>query len=360
MVDLVGYEPMMREDHGGSDAHDTSVAVRASVSLPATEPRATDAKRIAMRYVQPAMVLAALLFWSRGPAWLVTSPWTITIVSALTTLSILGLEFVHERHASWRLNRQELLTDLFYVVLNATVIAWASSLLAEEPMKAAKHALGIATPWAMHMPFVLQVALVVVLIEFGQYWMHRLMHNQSFFWSTHAPHHHLTQLNAAKGAVGNPIELFLISLSVVAFFDLPLPALFCAFTILGIVSTFAHANTRFDPPEWYGFVFTTIANHSLHHSTGYEETRCNYGNSLILLDRIFGTFRDGEAEAVGQDERRRLSIAEQMTFPFDPLIAKAKARREHVKAVLAALPPGAAAGPYVPPAWHTNEAGRAA
>jgi sterol desaturase/sphingolipid hydroxylase (fatty acid hydroxylase superfamily) len=130
-----------------------------------------------------------------------------------------------------------------------------------------------------------------------------------------------------KGAVGNPIELFLISLSVVALFDLPLAPVFCAFNVLSVVSTFAHANTRCDPPKWYAFFFTTIQNHSLHHSVGYEDTRCNYGNSLILLDRIFGTYRDGEAEAVGQDERRRLSILEQTLFPFQPVIAKVRAWR---------------------------------
>src|SRR3546814_8034792 len=58
-----------------------------------------------------------------------------------------------------------------------------------------------------------------------------------------------TQLNAMKGYVGNPIELFLISLSVVALFDLSQPAVFCAFNVLGAVSTYAHANVRADPPR---------------------------------------------------------------------------------------------------------------
>jgi sterol desaturase/sphingolipid hydroxylase (fatty acid hydroxylase superfamily) len=143
---------------------------------------------------------------------------------------------------------------------------------------------------------------------------------------THAPHHHITQLNAAKGYVGNPIELFLISLSVVALFDLPLTAIFCAVSVLGVVSGFAHANVRSDPPIWYSFVFTTIRHHSLHHSVPYEDTRCNYGNSLILLDRIFGTYQEGEASVVGQDERRRLSIREQWLFPFQPILARLKQR----------------------------------
>ena len=284
-------------------------------------------KKIALSYVQPVMVAAILLFWAFGPAAWLKSSWSIVVATALTTALVQALEWVNERHSSWRLTRREFFTDLFYVILGYTVIAWCSQKLGEEPLKAAKHSIGITTEWAMQLPFVVQVGLVIVLVEFGQYWMHRLMHNQSFFWSTHAPHHHITQLNAMKGAVGNPIELLLITLSVVALFDLPQAALFCAFNILAVVATFAHANTRFDPPRWYGFFFTTIGNHSLHHSVDYDETRCNYGNSLILLDRIFGTYSEGEAEIVGQDERRRLSIREQFLFPAQPLIAKVKARR---------------------------------
>jgi sterol desaturase/sphingolipid hydroxylase (fatty acid hydroxylase superfamily) len=77
---------------------------------------------------------------------------------------------------------------------------------------------------------------------------------------------------------------------------------------------------RSDPPLFYSFFFTTIRHHSYHHSVGYENTRCNYGNSLILLDRMFGTYKEGEGILVGQDDRRRLSIREQFLFPFRPLI----------------------------------------
>ena len=286
-------------------------------------------KKILFSYVQPAMVVLVLLFWMFGPKSWIGNAWALTIATSLTTLLVLGLEWINERHASWRLTKKEFFTDLFYMVLGATAITWVTTKLAEEPLKAAKHSLGITTEWAMHLPFVVQVALVIFLVEFGQYWMHRLMHNYTPFWLTHAPHHHITQLNAMKGAVGNPIELFLISLSVVALFDLPVAAELCAFHVLSVVSTFAHANTRCDPPRWYAFFFTTIQNHSLHHSVPYEDTRCNYANSLILIDRVFRTYRHGESELVGQDDRRRLSIMEQMIFPFRPLIDKIKAKRNY-------------------------------
>jgi sterol desaturase/sphingolipid hydroxylase (fatty acid hydroxylase superfamily) len=283
-------------------------------------------KKIVFSLVQPAFLVVILAFWALAPASLTDDPTTLLVSISATLAMIQALEWVNERHVGWRLNWREFLTDIFYVTLGFTVIDFLTKHLAENPLTAAKAALGISTQWTMDLPFVLQVALVIFLIEFGQYWMHRLMHN-SFLWWTHAPHHHITQLNALKGAVGNPAELFLISLSVVALFDLPLNAVFCAANLLAAISSFAHANVRCYPPRWYAFFFTTVEHHSLHHSVRFEDTLCNYANSLILCDRMCGTFRNGEAEVVGQDERKRLSIKEQFLFPLRPLMAMIKAKQ---------------------------------
>jgi sterol desaturase/sphingolipid hydroxylase (fatty acid hydroxylase superfamily) len=299
----------------------------ASHSSDAAPTMPTPIKNTVFNFVPPATLVAIVCFWMLAPAAWTQNGWSIVIASTLTALFVQGLEVLHERHTGWRITGRELATDLFYVILGNTAIAWCTTTLAEEPLKAAKHALGIATPWAMHMPFLAQVALVIFLVEFGQYWMHRAMHN-TLLWYPHAPHHHITQLNAMKGYVGNPLELFLISLSVVALFDLPVAAEFCAFNLLGAISIFAHANVRADPPRWYGFFFTTIRHHSLHHTAlSYEDTRCNYANSLILLDRVFGTYREGESSIVGQDDRKRLSIWEQTVFPARPVIERIKQKR---------------------------------
>jgi len=287
----------------------------------------TSVKDRIFNLLPPAMVAMVLAFWAYGPKALVDHPWAFAITSPLIVIAILLLELIAERHAGWRMNKQEFFTDLYYSVLNATIILWLTQALAEDPLTSLKAGLGLTTEWVANMPWPLQVVFAIVLIEFGQYWMHRLMHNWTPLWLTHAPHHHITQLNAAKGAVGNPIELFLISLSVLALFDFDDKALFAAYNVLGVISTFAHANVRSDPPVWYSFFLTTIRHHSLHHSTDYENTRCNYGNSLILLDRIFGTYKEGEGVLVGQDDRRRLSIWEQTLFPFQPMIDRYRARK---------------------------------
>jgi sterol desaturase/sphingolipid hydroxylase (fatty acid hydroxylase superfamily) len=285
-------------------------------------------KATLVNLIPPVTLAAVVLFWGFAPQSVVDYPWTLVILGVAIIAWVQILEYFFERHEGWRLNPREFFTDLFYVVLSYTAIAWASSTLAEGPLLSLKQSLGIATPWIAQLPFVVQAFMAFALFEFGQYWMHRWMHNWYPLWLTHAPHHHITQLNAMKGFVGNPIELFLISLSVLALLDFELAALLCAVNMGGVISGFAHANVRSDPPLFYSFVFTTIRHHSLHHTAlSYEDTRCNYGNSLILIDRIFGTYREGESSIVGQDERKRLSIREQFMFPFQPLVDNIKARR---------------------------------
>jgi sterol desaturase/sphingolipid hydroxylase (fatty acid hydroxylase superfamily) len=284
-------------------------------------------KRIAFSLFQPVTMALLVLFWALAPAALAQNPLTLITVNALVLGIVVALEFVNERHVSWRTNGREFATDLFYTILMATAIAYLTKKLADEPLGAVKHALGITTPWVMHLPFVLQVFLVLFLIEFGQYWMHKAMH-YTFLWWSHAVHHHITQMNAMKGAVGNPTELFLITLSVVALFDVPVSAVFCALSIGNLVGACIHSNVRYDSPRWYNFIFTTIEAHSLHHSaSSYEATRCNYAGTLIIIDRVLGTFRAGESEIVGQDERKRLTIKEQFIFTFRPLIAAIKGKQ---------------------------------
>lgn len=284
-------------------------------------------KQALLNLLPPATVAALLLFWSTVPATFIDTDGALVVVIITIVAFVQLLELGFERHEGWRINRRELTTDIFYVVLSFTAINWLTNHLADGPLESLKAQLGLATPWLKTLPIVVQTFMVMALFEFGQYWMHRLMHNNALFWSTHAPHHHITQLNAAKGYVGNPIELFLITLSIVALFDFDKAAIFASASLGTAISTFAHANVRADPPAWYSFFFTTIRHHSLHHTAlSYEDTRCNYGNVLILYDRIFGTYRDGESAVVGQGDRRRLSITEQFLFPFQPLIDRLKAR----------------------------------
>ena len=170
--------------------------------------------------------------------------------------------------------------------------------------------------WFTGLPLLVQALLISMIFDFGQYWMHRGMHNWHPLWVTHAPHHYITQLNINKGAVGNPVELFLIGLGVGGFFDF-LPRAFLLAGAIGMaVSTYQHINVRFNTPRWWRYIFNTVEHHSVHHSQDYEATRSNYSGTWIIWDRIFGTCVDGEAELLGMEGGRRMDIGETMVYPF--------------------------------------------
>ena len=231
---------------------------------------------------------------------------------------LLGLEWLNPRFDSWRQTWKELVTDLFYVGLGFTLIKIASHYIGSDAAAEfiQHHFKQDKLAWFMGLPLLVQACLIALIFDFGQYWMHRGMHNWYPLWLPHSVHHYITQLNINKGAVGNPVELFLIGLGIGGFFDFLPRAILLAGVFDLAIGTYQHINVRFNSPRWWRFLFYTTEHHSVHHSQDYEATRSNFSNNFIFIDRIFGTCIDGEAELLGMEGGRRMSIREQLTYPF--------------------------------------------
>jgi len=274
-------------------------------------------KRVFFSWFQPAALLALIAFWYYAPNSIAKASTAIGIGIAFRVL-LLALEWVNPRHESWRLTWKELITDLFYVGLGYTLLNIVERYVGADVMiEAIQHNFDWEkVAWFMGLPLLLQALLISFIFDFGQYWMHRGMHNWYPLWLTHAPHHYITQLNINKGAVGNPVELFLIGLGVGGFFDFLPRAALLAGTLGLAVGSYQHINVRFNSPRWWCFLFNTTEHHSVHHSQDYEGSRSNYSSTWIIIDRMFGTCVDGEAELLGMEGGRRMSVGETMTFPF--------------------------------------------
>ena len=274
-------------------------------------------KRHFFTWFQPAALFALIAFWYYAPNSIATASTAIGIGIGFKIL-LLTLEWVNPRHESWRLTWKELVVDLFYVGLGFTILRMIDGYIGDGAMIEAMQGLfhWEKFRWLMGLPLLVQAFLISFIFDFGQYWMHRGMHNWHPLWLTHAPHHFITQLNVNKGAVGNPVELFLIGLGVGGFFDFLPRAALLAGTFGLAVGTYQHINVRFNTPRWWRFLFNTTEHHSLHHSRDYEASRSNYSNTWIIIDRLFGTCVDGEAELLGMEGGRKMSIRETMTYPF--------------------------------------------
>ncbi|EPR14933.1 sterol desaturase [Sphingobium indicum IP26] len=274
-------------------------------------------KRFVFTWFQPTMLFALIAFWYYAPNSIAKASTAIGIGIGFKML-LLALEWVNPRHESWRLTWKELASDLFYVGLGYTLLDLVERYIGSDAViEAVQHGFDWdKLAWFTGLPLLLQAFLISFIFDFGQYWMHRGMHNWYPLWLTHAPHHYITQLNVNKGAVGNPVELFLIGIGIGGFFDFLPRAALLAGTLGLAVGTYQHINVRFNSPRWWRFLFNTTEHHSMHHSQDYEATRSNYASTWIVIDRIFGTCVDGEAELLGMEGGRKMSIAETMTYPF--------------------------------------------
>ncbi|AUW57418.1 sterol desaturase [Sphingobium sp. SCG-1] len=274
-------------------------------------------KQFVFTVFQPTVLFALILFWYYAPNSIAKASTAIGIGIGFKIL-LMVLEWLTPRHESWHLTWKELTTDLFYVGLGYTLLRMVDSYIGDGVIiEAVQHSFDWdKLSWFTGLPLLVQAFLISFIFDFGQYWMHRGMHNWYPLWLPHSVHHYITQLNVHKGAVGNPVELFLIGLGVGGFFDFLPRAALLAGAIGMAVGAYQHINVRFNTPRWWRFVFNTTEHHSVHHSQDFEASRSNYSNTYIFIDRLFGTCVDGEAELLGMEGGRRMSIREQMTFPF--------------------------------------------
>jgi sterol desaturase/sphingolipid hydroxylase (fatty acid hydroxylase superfamily) len=282
-------------------------------------------KQFFFSHFQATVLFGLIIFWYYVPSAIAVASTAVLIGIGFKILLLL-LEWVNPRYESWKLTWKEFATDIFYVGLGYTALQMINSYIGDQVI--IEYILSLFDwsifDWFVGLPLIVQALLISMIFDFGQYWMHRGMHNWYPLWLTHAPHHYITQLNINKGAVGNPIELFLIGLGIGGFFDF-LPRAFLLAGAIGMaVGTYQHINVRFNTPRWWRFIFNTTEHHSVHHSQDYEATRSNYAAIWIIWDRIFGTCVDGEAELLGMEGGRRMDIGETMVFPFSEGYKKLK------------------------------------
>lgn len=133
--------------------------------------------------------------------------------------------------------------------------------------------------------------LTIVAIDFVFYWYHRSSHRSRVLWAIHMNHHSSTEMNfsvAFRQAWFGPLSKvpFFMVLPLIGF-DPTVTALcgICS-TLWGVVG-----HTQWvDKLGWLDTLFNTPSTHRVHHGTNSAYIDKNYGNLLIIWDRLFGTY----------------------------------------------------------------------
>ncbi|HKK89551.1 MAG TPA: sterol desaturase family protein [Saprospiraceae bacterium] len=133
--------------------------------------------------------------------------------------------------------------------------------------------------------------LCLIGIDFARYWAHRVAHEQRFWWATHVPHH-----SSEQYYFGVSFRLSWVQ-QLKVFFFLPVAAIgfdpivfFICHQIEVLYQFWIHTEYIKKLPRPIEYIFTTPSHHRVHHATNPQYIDKNYGSTLIIWDRIFGTF----------------------------------------------------------------------
>ncbi len=155
--------------------------------------------------------------------------------------------------------------------------------------------------WPFDWPIVLQVILLLLLGDAGRYWGHRLAHEVPFLWRFHAVHHSAKRLWWWNATRQHPIDKAWFT-----FTEMLFPVLLGAdgialtlyYGVTAVCGFSQHCNIHLKLGIFYWF-FNVVELHRWHHSKNISESDNNYGNNLIIYDRLFGTYyhpeRQGES-----------------------------------------------------------------
>ncbi len=137
------------------------------------------------------------------------------------------------------------------------------------------------------------LVICFILDDLRYYWHHRIAHRVRWVWAMHVTHHSSTQYNFSvalrqgwtkhfTGTMMFKVPLVLIG------FD-PVVVLFCG-VINPTYQFFLHTELVNKMPRWFEAVFNTPSHHRVHHGRNPQYLDANYAGTLIIWDKMFGTF----------------------------------------------------------------------
>jgi len=136
-------------------------------------------------------------------------------------------------------------------------------------------------------------------VDFCFYWFHRFAHEWATPWATHVVHHSSEELNLIVALRQSALEdciawVFYLPLALIGFPPLWYAAMF-SFNLIWQFWCHTRLVGKLGPIEW---VFNTPSHHRVHHARNPQYLDKNYAGTLIIWDRMFGTYVEENEEPV--------------------------------------------------------------
>ena len=133
--------------------------------------------------------------------------------------------------------------------------------------------------------------LAFFLYDFFYYWAHRAGHEVNILWAAHSTHHSSEEFNMGTAMRQSATTVFYVWIFYLPMAVLGIPAeVFVPVSFASLFYQFWVHTTLIPKMGWYDRVFVSPSNHRVHHGQNGYAIDVNYGATLILWDRLFGTY----------------------------------------------------------------------
>lgn len=305
-----------------------------------------DQPNSARRFMQWAFFPLALVLTPLSIYWAIQSGLS-TAVSTYVVIVALGLvfwaaEWLLPYKRDWNQPKGDLSNDIIsgtvaYIVLPIFLKPLFIAMLAGGTAWLAVQYGG--SLWPSDWPLVAQLVLMLLLGDAGRYWGHRLAHQIPFLWRFHAVHHSAKRLWWWNATRQHPIDKTWFT-----FTEMLFPVLLGAEGVvlamyLGVTAVCGfsqHCNIQLKLGPLY-CIFNVVELHRWHHSKNPNESDNNFGNNLIVYDRLFGTYFHPERQGQPDAELGNIGLINpdypqnylgQLKAPFTPNLDKANKANE--------------------------------
>lgn len=206
-------------------------------------------------------------------------------------------------------NDGRLLTNFSLAVLTIG----ASSLLPLANVGSSLIAQRLGLGIARDLPWSAMFALTLVAQTLASYWLHRLMHQTPLLWRVHRVHHADSLVDVSTSFRNHPLELLLtipVAALIILVLGAPVSVVLATETFFFAAALWEHADIHLPDrvDRALGVVLVTPRLHRLHHNPDRTLHDSNYGNSIIVWDRLFGTLSD-------QPDRKPVGLEGQLDRP---------------------------------------------
>ena len=143
-------------------------------------------------------------------------------------------------------------------------------------------------------PIWLAVLFAFIVQDFTGYWMHRLNHRVNIFWNRHVIHHSSEEFNlscALRQSISETVHFSALLMIPAALFGIPAD-IFSMLAPIHLFMQFWYHTRLIHKMGFLEKIIVTPSHHRVHHAINPEYIDKNYGQILIIWDKVFGSFQE--------------------------------------------------------------------